>query len=322
MTIALLIAGFVLLVLGANFLVDGASSVARRLGVSDLVIGLTIVAFGTSAPELLVGAVAAVQGTTDIAVGNVLGSNLFNILAILGLAGVIRPLSIQQSTVWKEIPLGLLAAVLIAILGNDMFIDGQGRSVLSRGDGLVLLSFFVIFIYYVVGMAGKTRQDRSGESGRVFSMPVALGLLVLGSGMLALGAKWVVDSAVVLATEMGVAQSVIGLTIVAAGTSLPELATSAVASFKGKADVAVGNIVGSNIFNIFLILGVAATIHPLPMGAYANFDIAAVVLASLLLFVFAKLGFRYHQLERWECAILLALYGTYLYILLAQNRPA
>ncbi len=321
MTIGFLIAGFVLLVLGANFLVDGASSVARRLGVSDLVVGLTIVAFGTSAPELLVGVVAAGQGTTDIAVGNALGSNLFNILIILGLSGVIRPLTIQQSTVWKEIPLGLLAAVLIAILGNDVLIDGADRSILSRGDGLVLLSFFVIFIYYVVGMAGKTRQDRSGEAGRLLSMPVALGLLVVGAGGLALGAKWVVDSAVQLATQWGVAQSVIGLTIVATGTSLPELATSAVASFKNKADVAVGNIVGSNIFNIFLILGVAATVHPLPMGAYANFDVGAVVLASLLLFVFAKLGFRYHQLERWECAILLGLYGAYLWIILGQNRP-
>lgn len=304
----LMAVGFVFVIKGADFLVSSASSLARRVGVSDLVIGLTAVAFGTSLPELFVNVTASLKGTSDIALGNIVGSNIANILLILGVSGVIFPLVVGRSTVWKEIPLSLLAAVLLGLLVNDRLIDSGGADVLSRIDGLVLLSFFVVFIYYSVGIAMQApvfgTQAPGWTLGRV--------LLMMGLGLagLIIGGKWVVQGAVQLAFALGISQRVIGLTVVAVGTSLPELATSAVAAFRKKPELAIGNVVGSNIFNIFFILGISAVIRPIDIGLGANRDIGAVILASILLFAFMFTGKR-HKLDRWEAALFVAAYIGY-----------
>ena len=255
-----LIAGFAFLVKGADFLVDGASSIAKKFGISALVIGLTIVAFGTSAPELIVNIFASIQGNTDIAIGNILGSNIANILLILGISAMIYPLAVGKGTVWKEIPLGLLAIIVVAIMANDRLIDGGGFSGLTRIDGFILISFFIIFLYYTFGISKAQGTGEPEESNRIheYSFFRSGIMVVAGLAGLTLGGKWIVDSAVVIAEQIGLSQAVIGLTIVAIGTSLPELATSAIAAFKKNTDIAVGNIVGSNIFNVFWILGISA----------------------------------------------------------------
>ncbi len=230
--ILLLLIGFVLVIKGADLLVDGACDLARKLSVSNLMIGLTVVAFGTSLPELAVNVFASIKGSTDIAIGNILGSNIANILLILGISGIIYPLIVTKGTVWKEIPLSLLAAFLLGILANDRLIDNADSSALTRTDGLVLLSFFVIFIYYTLGIAKRIEGSEAlypakDRSIKKISIMIAAGLLALISG-----GKFVVDGAVDLATALGISQSTIGLTIVAVGTSLPELATSAMAAYK------------------------------------------------------------------------------------------
>jgi len=308
----LLVAGLVLLVVGAAALVEGAVVVARRLGVPDLAIGLTVVAFGTSMPEMTVSVLAAVRGSADIAVGNVVGSNSFNVLVILGLAAMFSPLAVASSTVWKEIPLSLLAALLVVALGNDTAIDGAGPSVLGRTDGIVLLSFFVVFVYYVLGLSRAGRDDEPAPSAPP-PRPGWQACALIGAGLagLAGGAHCTVAGAVDLARAAGVSELVIGATLVAAGTSLPELATSVVAAWKGKADIAVGNVVGSNIFNIFCILGLSAVIRPLPLSAEANLDAGLAVLASALLFVWMFVGRQPRHLERWEGAACVLLYAAY-----------
>ena len=306
-----LIFGFIIIIKGADFLVDGSSSLARRLKISDLVIGLTVVAFGTSTPELFVNIIASLKGNTDIAIANVLGSNIANILLILGVSSIIRPLSVTKGTVWKEIPFSLLAAIVLGLMANDRFIDKNGVSILTRIDGLVLMSFFVIFLYYSFSIAkeidGMDNQIPSKEYGLMKSvLRVALGLAGL-----AFGAQWVVDGAIRLALKFGISQTLIGLTIVALGTSLPELATSTVAAYKGNADIAVGNVVGSNIFNIFFVLGVSGTINPIPFHGRNNIDIGMVIFASLLLFTFMFTG-KKRSIDRWEGILSLVLYGVYL----------
>jgi cation:H+ antiporter len=277
MTYILLVIGFVFLIKGADLLVDGASSVARKLHISNLVIGLTIVAFGTSAPELFVNLYASIQGTTDIAIGNIIGSNIVNMLFILGIAAIIYPLTVTKGTVWKEIPLSLLAAVLVFIMANDVLFDGMSANILTRIDGLVLIAFFIIFLYYTFGIA-KTQGDNSPtDTVAVHSGWKSTGMILLGLVGLVIGGHWIVGSATTIALNLGLSQALIGLTIVAIGTSLPELATSAVAAYKKNSDIAIGNVVGSNIFNIFWILGISAVIHPLPLTSLLNFDILVAV---------------------------------------------
>ena len=312
MTILYLIAGFALLIAGAHFLVEGAAGLARRLGLSELMIGLTVVAFGTSMPELLVSVLAAAKGNTSIAVGNVLGSNTANILLILGVAAMIRPLAVTSSTVWKEIPLSFLAAVMVAVLGNDAWINGRGGSVLDRTDGLALLGFFAVFLYYAAGMARGGEESAEGPSVRPTGLAAGLGRIGVGLVGLIGGAHLVVTAAVSLARGWGVSEMTIGVTIIAVGTSLPELATSLVAARKGRMDIAVGNVVGSNIFNVFLILGVSAVVAPLPLQPADNVDVGVTLLASLLLFLFMFTGRPRHLLERWEAAACLGLYAGYL----------
>ncbi len=307
----LIVIGFVFVIKGADLLVTAASSLARRLGVSDLVIGLTAVAFGTSLPELFVSLTAGIEGAGDIAMSNILGSNIANILLILGVSGIIFPLAVTRSTVWKEIPLSLLAAILLGLLVNDRLIDGRPDNVLTRIDGLVLLCFFAVFIYYSVGIAMQAPDFAAEAPARQWTTKRVLYMMGLGLAALILGGKLVVDGAVGLAATLGISQRVIGLTVVAVGTSLPELATSAVAAFRKKPELAIGNVVGSNIFNIFFVLGVSAMVRPVAVGPGTNPDVTVVILASAMLFVFMFTG-RKHKLDRWEAALFGAGYAVYI----------
>ena len=310
--------GFAAVILGANFLVKGACALAKRLGVSDLVIGLTVVAFGTSLPELFVNIVASIKGNADIALGNILGSNIANILLILGVSGVIFPLAVTKGTVWKEIPLSLLAAIMVGILANDRLIDGGGISALTRIDGLVLISFFIIFLCYSASIARDVAGIEEQIPVKRHSIVRIFILIIAGLFGLILGSRWIVSGAAGLAEKLGVSQSLIGLTIVAVGTSLPELATSAMAAYKKNPDIAVGNVVGSNIFNVFFILGVSSIIRPIPFEARRNIDVGVVIIASLLLFICTFTG-KKRVLDRWESYVLLALYAGYIYFLILQR---
>jgi len=318
LTSALFIIGFILLIKGADLLVEGASSIARRLHISDLVIGLTIVAFGTSTPELFVNIVASLKGNTDIAVGNVLGSNISNIFLILGISSIIYPLTVSKGTVWKEIPFSLLAVVVLAILANDGPIDGTAFSLLSRIDGLVLLSFFIIFIYYTFGIAKRIEGMEDHIPSKHHGLIKTVLMVVVGLAGLGFGGQWIVNGAVFLATRFGMSESLVGLTIVAVGTSLPELATSTVAAYKKNVEIAVGNVVGSNIFNVFFVLGISSIIKPLPFKAADNVDIAVVIMASLLLFVTMFTG-KKQSLDRWEGIVFLVLYAVYIGYLIIQG---
>ncbi len=310
LTYFLFVAGFGILIKGADWLVDGASSLAKKLKIPVIVIGLTIVAFGTSAPELIVNIFASAQGRTEIAIGNVLGSNIFNVFLILGISAIIFPLAVKKNTVWKEIPLSLLAAIALGLMANDMLIDGIGFSAITRIDGLMLLAFFVIFMWYIYGIS---KDKGEGEEVKIREITIPKSLLFIGLGLVCLifGGKWIVDGAVQLATTLGVSESLIGLTIVAAGTSLPELATSAVAAYKHNADIAVGNIVGSNIFNIFLILGVSSVIRPLPFRETSNIDVMMTIAASLALFAFMFIG-KKKFLERWQGVFFVITFVAYI----------
>lgn len=304
--ILLLILGLLLLIKGADWLVEGASTIARKKKISDLAIGLTIVAFGTSAPELVVNVVAAVQDHQDIVFGNIIGSNNFNLLVILGIAGLITPLVVQSSTVYKEIPISLFAAIVLFVLANG-FLSQQ--SVLSRLDGMVLLVFFGLFLFYVYK---QLKRDPEKMEIKEVNMSVAKiwGFIIVGLAALVIGGRLVVTSAVDMATAMGVSEKLIGLTIVAAGTSLPELATSVVAALKKNNDIAVGNIIGSNIFNIFFILGVTSVIRPIAFDPVFNTDLYLLFGGTVFLFV-AMFTLGNKKLDRWEAAILLGVFIAY-----------
>jgi cation:H+ antiporter len=313
LTYVLFIIGFVILIKGADLLVDGAASVAKTFNISSIVIGLTIVAFGTSTPELVVNIFASIKGNSEIAIGNILGSNIVNIFFILGISAVIHPIVAKENTAWKEIPLSLLAAILIGVLANDVLIDGGTFSGLTRIDGIVFISFFIIFMYYTFGISKVTGDEENIEIKLLSSGKAALFILG-GLGGLIVGGKWIVDGAVKIAELFDVSQSLIGLTVVAIGTSLPELATSAVAAYKKQADIAIGNVIGSNIFNTFWILGVSAIIRPLPFSRDSDPDILMNIGASTLLFVILFIGKR-HIVERWQGYLMIAIYIGYIVFL-------
>lgn len=314
------VAGLAVIILAANWLVNGAASLAKRFNVSNIVIGLTIVAFGTSAPELVINIISTLKGNTEIAIGNALGSNIANILLILGVSAVIYPLSIQRNTKWKEIPFSLLAAIVLLICANDVFLNHYSENQLSRGDGLVFLMFIVIFVVYTFGIAKIKNGEPKEETESIKEMKLikSIFLIFLGLIGLFLGGQYFVDGAVNIARILGMSESVIGLTIVSIGTSLPELATSIVASYKKSSDIAVGNIVGSNIFNIFFVLGISSTIKPLPFHETSNIDIMLVVVASLLLF-FSTMTFKKAKLDRTEGAFFLVIYVSYIIYLITQS---
>ncbi len=305
--IILLIIGFAVLIKGADWLVDGASELARKYKVSDLAIGLTVVAFGTSAPELVVNVFAAYQGHHDIVFGNIIGSNNFNLFMILGIAGLIFPLSVQSSTVWKEIPFSFAAAGILFLLTSALIFPGN--EILSRIDGVILLVMFCLFLFYVYKQLGNdTAKDHLAQKNlTVFKI---WGFIIGGLTGLVLGGKLVVASSIDIAETLGISQKIIGLTIVAAGTSLPELATSVVAAMKKNDDIAVGNIIGSNIFNIFLILGVSSIINPVNYSADFDTDLLLLGLGTVFLFIAMFTG-KKGKLDRWEAAVLLSVYTAY-----------
>ncbi|RKS53518.1 cation:H+ antiporter [Gillisia mitskevichiae] len=305
-SIILIILGFASLIFGANWLVDGASSLAKKYKVSDLVIGLTIVAFGTSAPELVVNSIASINGYPDIIFGNIIGSNNFNLFIILGIAGLIYPISVQSSTVWREIPISLFAVLIFFLLANDFFLNET--SSISRIDGLILLLGFAAFLYYVF------KQMKTEATIEISYVPQSnykiWGLIIIGFAGLVIGGQLVVDNGIQIATSLGVSEKIIGLTIIAAGTSLPELVTSIVAASKKNSDIAIGNVIGSNIFNILLILSVSSFIKPISFNPNFNLDIVILIGGTLFLFMAMFTGKR-KQLDRWEAGLLLGFYLIY-----------
>lgn len=316
MNILFLIGGLLLILLGANGLTDGASSVAKRFHIPNIVIGLTIVAFGTSAPELAVSVSSALKGSADIAVGNVVGSNIFNALMIVGCTAMFAPIVVQRNTLLKEIPLCILASLALLIMGNDMLLDKAADNVISITDGLILLCFMAIFLSYTLAIA-KQPQTQNGtdapqEETEMKELPLWRSLLYIVAGLAGLiyGGQLFVDGASGIARSLGVSESVIGLTLVAGGTSLPELATSIVAALKKNPEIAIGNVVGSNLFNIFFVLGCSAAITPLHLTGINNIDLLVLVGSSILLWLFGVF-FGKRIITRIEGAILIICYVGY-----------
>lgn len=320
--ILLFLLGIVLIIAGANYLTEGASTLARRMGLSPLVVGLTIVAFGTSAPELIVSLMSALKGNADIAMGNVIGSNIFNILAIGGVTAVVAPITITKSTIRREIPLMLLSFLVLFFLSYDTIFAGTAgttENILSRGEGLTLLGFFLIFLTYTFAIAKDAPDDPHADHTPIRTYPLWLLILFIVGGLVALvyGGDLFVSSASSIARTFGMSESFIGLTIVAAGTSLPELATSVAAALKKQPEIAVGNIVGSNIFNIFLILGISSTITPIRIGGVTALDFLVMIAAGLMLCSFAVL-FGQRIIKRGEGAILALGFIAYTVYLIMQ----
>lgn len=315
LSILVLLVGFVVLILGATKLVDAASSLAAKMGVPSIVIGLTIVAFGTSAPELVVNVFAAAEGSSEMVLGNVLGSNIFNILAVLGICSLIYPLTVNNTTTLLEVPLSLLAGLCVLVMGADIFLDEGVFNIISRSDAIILLLFFSIFLVYNMVLAQKSSEQEVMVT-KYYSNSKAVLFIVLGLVGLVVGGQLIVTSAVELAQVFGLSERVIGLTVVSIGTSLPELATSLVAVRKKNLDIAIGNVVGSNIFNIFLILGVSATVLPVHLNENSFVDIFVNILAGLLLFLFVIIG-KKGQLSQWGGIVFVGMYIGYLTYLLA-----
>lgn len=313
--IVFLLGGMALILLGANGLTDGSSSVAKRFGISDLVIGLTIVAFGTSAPELMVSLVSSIKGSAQLAIGNVVGSNIFNILMIVGLTAVVMPIKVQKNTITNEIPLVLLSSLALVACASDIVLDGGVGNVIGRGDGILLLLFFAIFMRYTFSIA-KSSGEESGEQIKLMPIWKSLLFIVLGLAGLIFGGQLFVDGASGIARSLGVSESFIGLTLVAGGTSLPELATSVVAAVKKKPGIAIGNVIGSNLFNIFLVLGASATVTPLPLGNIGISDMLMLVVSSVLFWA-AGWFFKDKTITRVEGAIMVALYVGYIWWLIS-----
>ena len=306
----LIIAGIALVLKGADVLTKGGADLARRMNVPELVVGLTIVAAGTSAPELFVSLVSALKGTPDLAVGNVVGSNIMNTLVIVGITAMVAPMAISRQTVSKDMPFSVVAALLLMAVSLDAFqsLSLQGNMI-GRLDGVLLLAGFAAFMFYTFREARKGKAEVAAEDGKPLSIPMCLLLMVLGLAMLVVGSELFVRSASELAATLGVGESVIGLTIVAGGTSLPELATSVVAARKGQSAMAIGNVIGSNVFNILLILGTTAVVCPMQIGGITMIDMSMMVASVLLLWLFSYTKL---TVARWEGAVLTAAYLAYL----------
>lgn len=317
----LLIAGFIILIKGADLLVSGASSIASKFNISNLAIGLTVVSLGTSAPELLVNIMSATKGYNDAAFGNVLGSNNFNLLLILGISGIIFPLVVQRKTVQYEVPISIGAILLLFVLVNDQMVWGGATNDLSRFDSALLLGFFGLFMLYVVRTMKSASDYGDGEPIKIYPTSLSVGYIAVGLAMLLGGGKLAVENAVSLAQYFGLSERLIGLTVLAAGTSLPELATSAVAAFKKNTDIAIGNVVGSNIFNICLILGTTGMINPMPYNMALNFDMTIVLTGSLLLMLF-MFTLSQRKLDRLEAVVLLTGYIIYTVYLISNEGIA
>lgn len=316
----LFIIGIGLLLKGADYLVEGSSSLAKKLKIPTLVIGLTIVAFGTSAPELVVNIVSAINGSGDVSFGNIIGSNMANLLLILGISAAITNLKVQRSTVWKEIPLSFLSVILLLVFLLVPFFGNNGAEYLSRIDGYILILFFIIFLIYTFNLAIKNRNQLNPQELEIKNHPnlIIITMVLGGLASLYFGGQWVVNGAVYAARQLGVSEFLISATIIAVGTSLPELITSIVAAKRGNADLAIGNVVGSNIFNILWILGITAIISPIKFPSGILFDMIALLLVTALFFLFMFIG-KKHELERWQGVIFILLYLVYISTLIIRG---
>lgn len=306
LSILFIVVGFLLLIYGGNYLIDGASNVARNFGISELIVGLTVVSLGTSAPELVVSIMSAIEGHSEIALGNVVGSNNFNLFIVLGVAGVVATIKVGSDIVRRDIPLSLLFTIMLLLFGNDFFV--QEGQYIGRIDALLLIimliSYFIILFQNV-----KKNREKDFISAPDISMIRATMYIIGGLAGLVIGGKLVLNGAVDIAHLIGLSEKVIGLTIVAAGTSLPELVTSIVASRKGNADMAIGNVIGSNIFNILFILGLSCIIKPIEYNTTFNIDICLQLVGIILLLTFV--GRKRHQLKRWQAALFVVTYVIY-----------
>lgn len=302
--------GLIVLIKSASMLVDGGSVLAKRLKVSNIVVGLTIVAFGTSAPEAVVSIFASSKGASDLALANIVGSVVTNILLGIGLAAVIYPLTVRRGTVWKEIPLSILSIIVLVFLANDQLVNDGGIAQLSWIDGVVLLAFFSIFMYYAFEITSDANQEQDEEQVPKMTTNKAILFVCLGIAGLFLGGQWIVNSAVVIATQLGISETLIGLIITGPGTSLPEITAAAVAASKKRVDLAIGGIVGSNIFNILFILGTSAVVGPILYNPALNVDMVLILGTSILLFSALFIGKRHH-IDRWQGAGFLVLYLVY-----------
>lgn len=320
LNIIFLIVGLVLILVGANMLTDGASAIAKKWGMSDLIVGLTIVAFGTSAPELVISVMSAIEGNAGIAIGNVVGSNIFNICAIVGITALVTPIKVSKGIMRADIPLVILSALVLLVMGNSSLLDGS-ENILTRVDGIILLLFFVIFMYHTFEEAKELKPAEADaaadEKIKPMKMWKAAVWVVGGLAGLIYGGDRFVAGASGLASALGVSDAVIGLTIVAAGTSLPELATSVTAALKGKTGIAIGNVIGSNIFNIFLVLGCSATVRELPFGSVGIVDLLVLTVSSFLFWIFGYV-YKERTITRPEGAVLLACYLGYMVWIVAE----
>ncbi len=316
--ILILLAGLVLILLGANWLVDGSSSIAKKFGISEFVIGLTIVGIGTSTPEMVVSFLSSFQGKADMAIGNIVGSNIFNTMLILGVTALISPLIITKSNLRRDIPLNIVVTVLLILLGMNFSIFGKGEDQLCRLDGAILLAVFAWYLWK------SFRQDdenfcveQGGDSIKEYKTAISVVLILIGLGSLVFGGRIFVNSATELAKMFGVSDKFIAITVMAAGTSMPELATCVVAALKGRGQLALGNILGSNISNILLILGGAALINPLSFKGMGSIDLAAVLISAVFIYASA-FTFKKNKLDRFEGAVLVLMEIAYMWYLIAN----
>ncbi len=310
-----LLFGVALIILSANWLTDGAASIARKWGVSDMVVGLTVVAFGTSAPELSISIVSAIQGNAPMAIGNVVGSNIFNILIIIGIVALIRPIKVEPSVMVNELGLVIISSLALLAIGCGDILDDIGMREVNRAEGILLLLFFAIFLRYTFAQARNAPFDdpvaTKASKKKVIPVWQSVVMVIAGLAGLVYGGDRFVAGASGVALSLGMSEAMVGLTIVAAGTSLPELAASVAAAIKGNPGIAVGNVIGSNIFNAFFVLGVTATIRPLPFGGISHSDLGVMMLASMLFFLFSwKIG--RCTITRGEGGVLVAIYIAYI----------
>lgn len=315
MDVFLLLVGLGLILGGANFLTDGSAALAQRFRVPEFIIGLTVVAVGTSTPELVVSVLSAAAGKSDMAIGNIVGSNLFNVFVIVGLCALVRPMALTRDNIRRDIPFGMIGSLILLAVTSDRLLHLGSADRIGRGEGIAMLLLYVALMWYTIRRTPRPAVEEREKP--VMKLGLALLLIVGGLAGLIAGGEMFLRSATAIARHLGVSESVIAITLVAGGTSLPELASSLVSLAKGKSDMALGNVLGSNIANILLILGVSATIHPLSMGGITIVDILMVVLSSLLLFVTA-FTFRRKVIDRPEGAIFLAIYAAYIWYLIAK----
>lgn len=303
----LFFAGFGALILGAKYLVDGASSIGIKVGMSQLLIGLTIVALGTSLPELIINVFASINGNTGLAIGNVLGSNIMNTLLIIGVAALIYPIKVSREAYKRDSVINLFAILIIFVLANDAFL-GRDNNMISRLDGIILLALFIGFLYVIFSKSSRKKDDDGKHGLKIYSYPISFVMIIGGAVGLYFGGTWIVEGATVIASDFGVSESTIGLTLIAMATSLPELVTSIIAALKKNTDIAIGNALGSNIFNIFLVLGTSAVITPISYNSNLNFEIGILLVSSLFVILTIRIGKTTHTISKIEGAILTGLY--------------